>query len=126
MRDSTFILGIALASSLLGPLVAQDPAKDAKRLEQLLQQLSGTKPATWKARMNALEQRARAHEAKAKSLRGQAANEAAKATAARAEIERVRKVMALLAPAKPTPKVAAKPPIKNPPGKKPAATTPTP
>ena len=113
MPNATTILGIVLACALggvlAGPAAAQDPAKDAKRLEQLLEQLSLTKPTTWQARLKTLESAAKGHETRAQSMRRQASAEAGKAAAVRAEIDRLKRVMAILATVKPGPKVARKP-----------------
>ena len=96
-------LRLALAASvcaLLGGATAvraQDPNADVARLQQLLRELTETSPAAWQARMQALEQEAKAAEERAKQLRAEAAQLLERANAAEAEAKQRREAMAKFA-----------------------------
>ena len=96
-------LRLALAASvcaLLGSATAvraQDPNADVARLQQLLRELTETSPAAWQARMQALEQEAKAAEERAKQLRAEAAQLLERANAAEAEAKQRREAMAKFA-----------------------------
>jgi len=96
-------LRLALAASvcaLLGGATAvraQDPNADVARLQQLLRELTETSPAAWQARMQALEQEAKASEERAKQLRAEAAQLLERANAAEAEAKQRREAMAKFA-----------------------------
>lgn len=96
-------LRLALAASvcaLLGSATAvraQDPNADVARLQQLLRELTETSPAAWQARLQALEQEAKAAEERAKQLRAEAAQLLERANTAEAEAKQRREAMAKFA-----------------------------
>ncbi|MFO1029685.1 MAG: c-type cytochrome domain-containing protein [Planctomycetota bacterium] len=90
------LLVAAFASVVLGSganLRAQEPNAEAARLQQLLRELGATSPAAWQARLQALEQEARAAEQRAQALRAEAAQLTERAKAADAEAKQRREAM---------------------------------
>jgi hypothetical protein len=94
---------LPLAALWAAPLAAQDPAADAARLQQLLRDLGALDSKVWTARVDGLEQAAKAAAARAQALRAdakkleeQAASADAEGQRVREEIARLRQVEALL------------------------------
>lgn len=102
MTTPRTLLRIALATSvcaLLGSATvrAQEPNAEVARLQQLLRELTETSSTAWQARMQALEQEAKAAEERAKQLRADAAHLLERANAAEAEAKQRREAMAKFA-----------------------------
>lgn len=90
------IAWLPLAALCAAPLAAQDPADDAARLQQLLRDLGALDGKAWTARVDGLEQAAKAAAARAQALRADAKKLEEQASAADAEGQRVRDEIARL------------------------------
>ncbi len=98
MTTPRTFLRLALATSvcaLLGGTTAraQEANADVARLQQLLRELTETSPAAWQARLQALEQEAKAADERSKQLRADAAQLLERANAAEAEAKQRREAM---------------------------------
>ena len=90
------IAWLPLAALCAAPVAAQDPAADAARLQQLLRDLGALDGKAWTARVDGLEQAAKAAAVRAQALRADAKKLEEQAAAADAEGQRVRDEIARL------------------------------